>query len=59
MAPIDPRDLGALSEIVSYEYVSEGIAKEAAKEFLKRNTLLSDKQRLFVEAFCQSDSASG
>lgn len=59
MGSMDPRDLGALSEIVSYEYVSESTAKETAKEFLQRNTLLSDKQRLFVDAFYHSDNTLG
>lgn len=54
MKEINPKDVNASVDIVSYEYIFIEEAKSIARVFSETNTLLPDEKRLFLEEFQKS-----
>ncbi|KAI5168183.1 hypothetical protein NEIRO03_2462 [Nematocida sp. AWRm78] len=51
MREINTKDVAAVMDIVSYEYITPSDAKSLSKEFASTNSMLSDEIRLFLKNF--------
>ncbi|EHY66215.1 hypothetical protein NEAUS04_0631 [Nematocida ausubeli] len=54
MQAINSKDVAAVMDVVSYEYISAEDAKSICKEFSSTNTMLSDEAILFLKKFYTS-----
>ncbi|OAG30225.1 hypothetical protein NEIG_01245 [Nematocida sp. ERTm5] len=54
MREINTKDVAAVMDIVSYEYITPSDAKGLSKEFASTNSMLSDEIRLFLKNFYTS-----
>ncbi|EIJ88912.1 hypothetical protein NEPAR06_0536 [Nematocida parisii] len=54
MREINTKDVAAVMDIVSYEYITPSDAKSLSREFASANAMLSDEIRLFLKNFYTS-----